>query len=211
MNAERLYSIGGTEVFLQAGSPGYETMYWQAGMTIDADGSPRAYHPDGKSGLDALSSAGYPNSGWRNILAVARDNKPYIQSDKDPAPGFFVSMTTYRHRDSNGELMAAYDTRSWVNSEEVPYIVVPRMVRMSARGIVLGCLATVSYNGRTVDAVVADMGPRRLGEGSIKLAEMLKINTSPRNGGLEAKKVLYRIYPGVPALVNGIQYKLQRA
>jgi hypothetical protein len=34
--------------------------FYKAGLNIDADGSPHAYHPDGTSGLDHLGNAGRP-------------------------------------------------------------------------------------------------------------------------------------------------------
>jgi hypothetical protein len=38
--------------------------FYEAGLIIDADGSPHAYHPDGRSGLDNLGNAGRPGNWW---------------------------------------------------------------------------------------------------------------------------------------------------
>src|SRR5580704_6936292 len=78
---------------------GYSNLYkvdnavlFNAGMDIDADGSPRAYNPVSSKGLDALANAGHPGNWW----AIATTNgkasgEPVIQVDPEPAPGFYVS------------------------------------------------------------------------------------------------------------------------
>lgn len=206
------FRIAGIPVYYdKEEASGRELISYSAGLMIDADGDPRAYHPDGVSGLDSLSSAGYPRGGWRNILAVDQNDNAYVQKYGDPAPGFFVSMTTYRHK-PNGMRIPQTDPRSWVDAGKVPYVVVPPQVRMLPAGIVLGCKVIVKYRDKVVQAVVADIGPRtKIGEGSIALAKALGIKDSPRNGGLEDKGVLYYIYPNVPAEVNGVTYQLTRA
>jgi hypothetical protein len=56
-----------------------------AGMSIDADGSPHAYHKDNTKALDYLANAGKPGNWW----ALATDNgksdgNPLVQSAEDP-------------------------------------------------------------------------------------------------------------------------------
>lgn len=89
------------------------------------------------------------------------------------------------------------------------YIVVPPAILDGVEPIVLGCQAKVSYRGREVDAVVADIGPHaKLGEISIACAEALGIPSSPTSGGVDSG-VSYVLWPGVPAVANGKAYNLQ--
>jgi hypothetical protein len=55
------------------------------GMTIDADGSPHAYHPD-NTGLDNNSNAKNAKGEWVGVVTVA--GQPVIQGADDPAPGY---------------------------------------------------------------------------------------------------------------------------
>lgn len=97
-----------------------------------------------------------------------------------------------------------------LNAEIIPFIVVPPIVIKATLGVVLGCHAEVTYKGITVAAVVGDDGPtRKIGEGSPALAKLLGINPNPINGGVDAFEVTYKIHVGVPAVINGITYKLQ--
>lgn len=99
-----------------------------------------------------------------------------------------------------------------INADAVPYVVVPPLIRDLVAPIVMGCQAEVTYKGKTVRAVVADVGPRRkLGEGSAALAIALGINPSPTRGGEDSHSIHYRIWPGKPAIVNGVEYQLQPA
>jgi hypothetical protein len=179
---------------------------WIAGMAIDGDGAYKAYHP-GNVGLDHIDNARDGRGGWCGI--ITRDGDPVIQGKGDPAPGYFVSPTAYRWK-SRKET----DPRAYVDSESVPFVVVPPMVRLQLRGVVLGCKATVRNISceRTVVAVVADIGPRRkIGEASIACARAVGVPSSPRHGGMQSKSIEYRIWPGIPAIVNGVEYELQRA
>lgn len=180
-------------------------VHWISDMDIDADGCPQAYHPIDKLGLDAHSSAGYPNGGWRSVLAAKTKISPaYVQGRDEAAPGYFVSMTSYKHKGFKDT-----QTERYVNAYTVPYIVVPPQVRSKAKGIVLGCLGEIEYNGTIINAVVADIGPKnKTGEASIAAARMLGIKSSPRDGGVDARVVKYRIYPNIPALINGFTYEL---
>lgn len=104
-----------------------------------------------------------------------------------------------------------FDGKS-LNSDVDQYIVVPPVIPNSVKGIVLGCQAIVINlrNGRSINAVVADIGPRkRLGELSIASAVALGLNPSPTRGGEDENVIDYTISPGVAAFVHGKQYKLQ--
>lgn len=97
-----------------------------------------------------------------------------------------------------------------LNSDQECYIVLPPDCIRKVQGIVLGCQAWVTYNGRKFPAVVGDVGPtRKVGEGSYRLAQLLHIPPSPINGGVDGAKVLYEWWPGTPAVVDETTYSLQ--
>jgi hypothetical protein len=161
---------------------------FQAGMAIDADGSPRAYHPD-NTGLDDLKHGGYPGNWW----GVATSNElsggePLVQKISDPAPGYYVSTTSL--------IDARYAYQNplrYVNAEEIPYFVLPDHFSPAIR---LGDIAWIynTHNGLNSFAVFADVGPD-VGEGSMCLAKKLGIGNDPRYGGINAG-ILYFIFDG---------------
>ncbi|GAB4407857.1 MAG: hypothetical protein OHK0053_34580 [Microscillaceae bacterium] len=162
-----------------------------AGMAIDADGSPRAYHPENK-GLDELSYAGSPGNWWALVTDNGQsDGNPLLQGPQDPYPGYFISTTSL-----NDRRYPLQDPRRYVNAEKIPYVVLsPSLKRIT--GTELGDLAYVKNlrNGKACFAIFADVGPEdKLGEGSIYLAEQLGIPANPRRGGQE-NDVLYLIFP----------------
>jgi hypothetical protein len=144
-----------------------------AGATIDGDGAsgqfggPPCYAPASYSGqtLDILANAGSPG----NWYGVVTDNSgtPIIQGPNDPCPGAYVSATSLRLLDENGNLLSASSPFAYVDSATVPFIVVPPLIIGGVAGIVMGCrcVVTNTVNGQSVVAVVADGGPRNhLGE-----------------------------------------------
>jgi len=106
--------------------------------------------------------------------------------------------------------------RPSVDSDSVPFIVIPGGGFAKALGIRLGDIAAVIHNGLVVYALVADQGPVcKLGEGSIELHERLKHKVCiTRNGTNECTKlrdvglerdVLYFIFPGSGArIIQGL-------
>lgn len=119
------------------------------------------------------------------------DHDPYFQPD-----------TTLHHRD--GTALNAY-TES--------FIVVPPAIVKGVPGIVMGCKARVYYRqtGDITDAVVGDLGPtKKVGELSVHCARKVNMPSNPNVGGDDDfRMTLYELWPGVPALVDGIQYPLQ--
>lgn len=195
----RLLPIAGVDINIH--EDGH--LSWLAGMMIDADGAYHAYHPS-NTGLDSLSSCGYPIHSWyRDILVCDAKGNPVVQGEKDPAPGYFISRTAYEKSD-----FRASDPRRYLDAETIPYIVVPPQVRKGVRGVVLGCKGEIinTRTGRSVVAVVGDIGPKsKIGEASIAAARVLGIAHSPRTGGTAEKFLLYRIWPGVAA--SGFELK----
>lgn len=178
-----LATIGGVKVRLHGAY-----LAWISGLAVDADGSPRAYHPDSRKGLDALANAGKPGNWW-GVACDAR-GVPFVQGAGDPAPGFYVSTTALCDT-----RFPANSCRRYVDAETIPYIVLPKGMPGGAR---LGDLALVTNlaTGATCGAIWADIGPRgKLGEGSIALAKRLGINADPRKGGCR-DGVLTVLFPG---------------
>ncbi len=177
-------------------------------MRIDGDGangqsSFPVYAPVGMPSLDYLANAG-SGGDWYGV--VTENGKPVVQKSWDPAPGAYVSATSYQHADR-----ARTDPRAYVDANTVVYIVVPSHWRNQAKGVVLGCRATVldTKTGRVVEAGVFDFGPKKsLGEGSIACAKLFGIPSSPKNGGTEEKRFVYSFWPGIPAVVGGVTYRL---
>ncbi len=181
-----------------------QRVHWKSGAAIDADGSngqnghPFAYRRD-DHGLDKLGNAGYPHGGWRSVLLDRGDGTPL-----DDGAGNFYSQTTYAW---TGRPIA----RRFVDATTVPYVVVNPLVRRHAAGIVIGCRARVTHDGKSVKAVVADVsGVGDIGELSIAAARSLGINSDPRSGGT-AHEVEFELWPGTAAVINGDTYELQRA
>lgn len=97
-----------------------------------------------------------------------------------------------------------------INAQTVPYVVIPQGILDKVGPIGLGCQCFATYRNKKVGAVLADLGPfTKQGEGSPELARRLGINPNSRTGGLEEEVVLYEIFIGVPAIVDGVAYKLQ--
>jgi hypothetical protein len=169
--------------------PGTTAIFYESGMTIDADGAPNAYHPD-NSGLDDLANAGAPGV-WEG-LAKDSNGQPYIQGPNDPFPGYYVSATALADRSK-----PVNDPTRYVDASKIPFVVLPgKMARqLGARP---GDFAAVfnERNGKSSYAIFGDVGPSdRIGEGSVALAENLGIRSDARNGGTR-RGILFIIFPG---------------
>ena len=182
----KVTTIAGVDVYKGVNSSGSYIKY-TAKMSIDADGSPHAYHPN-DIGLDYLANAGNRGNWWG--LATNASGNPYIQGENDPAPGYYVSTTSLTNSGYSNS-----DPRRYVDSETVAYIAIPP--QLQNHGVKLGAdvLVTNTNNGKTSKAIVADIGPKNeIGEGSIKLADNLGIPSNPKNGGIGSKTIEYKIY-----------------
>jgi len=179
-------------------------VFYTADGDIDADGAngqngaPAAYRDD-DNGTESLANGGMAirdgkvtcDKFWaRDIVILGTDNEPKIFTG-----GIIASRTWYRHPGK-----PANDPAAYVDSETVPYIVVPPLVIQATAGAVRGCKARVTWRGNSVDCVVADKGPRnKIGELSIAAARIIGLRSIPRNGGTEKPEILYELWPGVAA------------
>ena len=188
-----------------------------AGMMIDADGAngqtggvpvyaPKGFTP---APLDFLANAGGPGDWFGVVTDTGEDDgTPVKQKASGPAPGAFVSATSYRWPE-----LARIDPLAYVDAASVPYIVLPSHWRQEAIGVVLGCKATVedTKTGKILNAAgVLDFGPRtKLGEASVACAKFFGVPSSAKDGGTSEKRFIYTFFPGIPAVINGITYQLQ--
>ncbi len=169
------------------GMEGDNAFFFVSEMTIDADGSPRAYHEDTSKGLDHLANAGHDGNWWG--IVTGRNGKPVKQGPNDPVPGFYVSTTTLFDPSRAEE-----DPRRYVDAETIPYFVLPRKHSTDARSGDLGIIVNLR-NRKHVGAIFADIGSKdHLGEASIAAARALDIPESPRNGGASGD-VFYLVFP----------------
>jgi Fungal chitosanase of glycosyl hydrolase group 75 len=192
---ELLTTIGGVAVRRRRGESAF---FFTAGMSIDADGAPRAYHPalpgrpgGAPPGLDDLRNAGRPGN-WFGIVTDAH-GRPVVQRRGDPAPGFYVSATSLVNRGGFGP----ENPRRYVDASSIPFFVLPAPA-LHAGGARLGDLGAVlnRHNGKLAFAILADIGPKvRIGEGSIALAHALGIPGGPIAGGA-AGGVVYVVFAG---------------
>lgn len=173
-------TIAGVNIYRKSTS-----IHFTAGLMIDADGSPHAYHPRGSPpGLDYLANAGKPGNWWG--VATDENGNPYVQVAADPAPGFYVSTTALERTEYQ-----KFDPRRYVDSEIEPFFVLPSKfpakIKLGTKGTI-----TNTENGKTIPAIYADIGPAaKIGEGSIALAEALGIPSNPKTGGTEKKIIRY--------------------
>ena len=206
--ADVLLKIDGVPVYIDHDENGMEHVYWTGEMTVNGDGSPRCYGPEGTEPLDYLDNAGQPGNWWGIYAPPDGTGKPVIQGAHDPWPGYYVSMTAYIRTE-----YAASDPRRYLDSETVAFSVVPGNVRKATVGICKGCRCRITDKkskhkaGRFLECVIGDIGPtNHLGEASMAVAKFFGLNPDPKKGGSsDATRFQYEMWPGVAA--KG--YKLQ--
>ena len=178
--------------------------FFTAGMTIDADGAPNAYHPD-DTGIDELANAGRQGH-WDGIITDRYEN-PLLQREADPFPGYYISCTSLADKTKEFN-----DPNRYVDATKIPYVALPEEIAESG-GARLGDFAFVLnlQNGKSSFAIYADIGT--LGEGSVALAERLGISPNARYGGVSGG-VLYLFFPGSgntqPRTIEEIQSEGER-
>lgn len=132
---------------------------------------------------------------FRAKAAVDTDGSGPLHGDPD------AQADTSLHRDGQP-----------LNADIDRYIVTPPAIIAGVKGIVLGCAALVTNTrtGKSTRAVVGDIGPhRKIGEISRATAMALGIDPSPTRGGEDAHVIQYTLWPGIAAVVDGVQYALK--
>ncbi len=175
--------------------------FFQSHARVCADGAPNAYKK-ADQGIDYLENAGRPpfkgapkdkdlNKWQWWALVVNEINFPIEQKHTDLYPGYFISTTAHSNKDYK-----LNDPRRYVDANNIPYIVLPKKNSGSAE---LGDFAFIidKKTGLTCPAIYSEVGPRdSIGELSIKAADILKIPSNPRKGGVSRKDILYIVFPG---------------
>lgn len=189
-NKKEILRVGGAPIWTLRDRPGF---FYLAGMTIDADGAPRAYHPDDVSGLDKLSAAGHPGNWWALVTDTGKKTgHPIKQGPNDPAPGFYVSMTSLEDQTKKES-----DPRRYVDATVIPYMVLPDIVVSTTKAHVGDFAVVINLqNRKQCFAIFGDGsgGQDRVGEGSIALATALGVPSDARHGGVESG-LLYLVFP----------------
>ena len=182
--AEVVTTVRGVKLWRLKGDD--KAIFFEAGMTIDADGAPNAYHPDDLPGLDHLSNAGRRGH-WSSIETDCGGNPVVQRQGCDPFPGFFISRTSLQDPDRCKSLV-----EKQVDSRFIPYIVLPT----NLPGVKLGDFALVinRANCSMAAAIFADT-KGHVGEGSMALADFLNVPSNPRHGGT-GSGILYIVFPG---------------
>jgi hypothetical protein len=177
--AIRVQRIGTTNIYhLKENKSVY---FFEAKMQINADGAPKAYHRDTSRGLDHLANAGSTGNWWGIVTDTGNaDGKPILQEADDPAPGYYVSGTSLQDSTKSDG-----DQKRYVNSEAIPFYVLPRKIDIPMEIGDFGFVVNRSNNASS-GCIFADVGPEdSIGEGSIALAEAIGIQSDPKSEGSE--------------------------
>ena len=165
-------------------------------LFVDADGAPKAYHHKDDVALDNLANAGEPGNWWA-LATNAKDcgpgGRPAVQSRTDPAPGYYVVMTSM----VDPKIADCRRQRKYVDANIIPYIALSQKIRPFNYGDNSGALALVvnTRTGKRAFAVFADQAPDHgFGEGSIALARKLGLDPDPKNGGTDQRENLIVVF-----------------
>jgi hypothetical protein len=106
---------------------------------------------------------------------------------------------------------AYYNGGKFLNADRDRYIVIPPQIRKWVQPIVMGCQARITNlrTGKWRAAVCGEIGPDYItGEAAYCLAKELNPAIT-HNSGDSRIIYLYELWPGIPANVDGKQYKLE--
>lgn len=180
--AERVMTVGGVGIYKVGNA-----LVFECGATVNADGSPNAYGPPSRPGIDYLANAGGPGN-WYGVVTDdgTKSGNPVVQGPSDPSPGRYVSATAL-----SNPAYPRTNPRRYVDAEKVPFAALPPELAKLAP---VGSLVKMERNGRSVWGLVADVGPRgKVGELSVAAAAALGIPSSPKSGGVSSG-VRYTVY-----------------
>jgi len=189
--------VGQTQVWTSDDQP--DAFFFQAKMSLDADGAPKAYHMNNAVALDYLGNAGKPGNWFALITDTGeKDGTPIVQGASDPAPGYYVSATSLVWDATKGQKAP----RRYVDAAQIPYIALSPELRGKAPKAALGDVAAVinPKNGKVKYAVFADVGSvGHIGEGSVWLGNQLQDTPDPnpdaKHGGFNSG-IIYIVFPG---------------
>jgi hypothetical protein len=191
---KHLSTVGRTHIWQLKNTPNTAAFFFESGLSVDADGAPKAYGPRTVSGtLDFLDNAGVPGNWWG--LVTDKLGKPIQQNGEvphQPYKGFYISPTSLFNLG-----FAETDVRRYADATTIPYIALPlRYFRVT--GLKIGDLALLinGTNGRYTFAIFADAKKKpNLGEVSIYAATALGAPADPRYGSLH-QGIIALVFPG---------------
>jgi hypothetical protein len=108
---------------------------------------------------------------------------------------------------------AYYNGGKFLNADVDKYIVIPPQVRSMVDPTVMGCQARMTNlgTGKWSAAVTGEIGPEnKTGEAAYCLAKELNPQIT-HNTGDSRHIYLYELWPGIPAVVDRKEYKLEPA
>ncbi|KPV57247.1 hypothetical protein QJ48_23235 [Paenibacillus sp. A3] len=155
-------------------------------MSVTAAGAAKAFHRNNELAFDFLNKAGSEGYWWG--LVTDSSGNPLVQGSNDPAPGYYISKTVL-----SDCTKPVSDPTRYLDATVIPYIALPARQMMGAK---IGdlCMVMNTMNNKIGYAIVGDAGPDdSLGIGSIALAAMLGIPSSPKSGGVE-DGILYLVF-----------------
>ena len=203
--------LGEDTAYLYAGN----LMRFIGNADVDGDGTNgkiggvACYRTD-NTGLDYLANA---RDGQVWVGVIEYKGSPLAGINKYDPKGF-VSPTKYRFPGFSEE-----DPDAYPDGLEFPWIVVPPQLVRAVQPAVFGCQAWVRniHSGIWHPSAVVDEGPwSKDGEISPKLAQLLGIPSSPKNGGTDDKIIEYVIQAGTLAVLpdmngNAVRFPLMFA
>lgn len=154
---------------------------YTAPASIDYDGAPNAYAPDGSGlqTLDYLRNAGYPGNWW----GIETDSGSPGGQPKIGPGGYYISTTSLK---LNGQ---------YCNSLTVPFVALPQ----GYGGARLGdyCLVKNNTNNTWIWCIFADVSPKQSKvEVSAAAAQALGIGFDKRGVTSNGSSLTVTVYPG---------------
>lgn len=163
---------------------------------IDADGAPKAYHRNDAVALDNLFNAGQPGNWWA-LATNAKDcgpkGKPVVQKKSDPAPGYYVVMTSM----VDDAIDDCRKQQKYVDANKILYVALSQKIRAFNYEANKGALALVlnTRTGKRAFAVFVDQAPDYgFGEGSIALGKALGLDPDPKTGGTDVRENIFVVF-----------------
>jgi hypothetical protein len=118
---------------------------------------------------------------------------------------YHKSMTAYYSGGCTGD--------KYLNADCDKYIVIPPQIRQMVAPVVMGCRARVTNlrTGDLCEGMIGEIGPDdKTGETAYIVAKTINHAVTYNSGDLKLN-YLYEFWPGVVAVVDGFEYKLQPA
>ncbi|WP_269865173.1 LysM peptidoglycan-binding domain-containing protein [Paenibacillus caseinilyticus] len=175
------------KVWKESNGNGVSPIFFVSKLAVTGAGAHKTYHQNSSAALDFLSTAGIEGYWWG--LATDESGTPLKQGKQDPAEGYYISKTAL-----NNCKLPSSDPHRYLDALVIPYIALPAFHMLGAK---LGdfCVVINTKNKEWSYAILGDVWPGdSVGIGSIALAEKLKMNPSPKSGGVE-DGILYIIFP----------------